>query len=62
MIDLIVPSGRIRPRRYGTMTCFAVETLRHFWWLPSGVAFRVHPTVTSTSFAIGASSISAGER
>jgi len=35
MIALIVPSGRIRPRWYGTITCFAVETLRHFWWLPA---------------------------
>jgi hypothetical protein len=29
-----VPSGRIRPRWYGTITCLPVAGFRHFWWLP----------------------------
>ena len=34
MIARIVPSGRIRPRWYGTITCLPVTGFRHFWWLP----------------------------
>jgi hypothetical protein len=34
MMARMVPSGRIRPRWYGTITCLPVTGFRHFWWLP----------------------------
>lgn len=57
MIALSVPSGRMRPRWYGTITCFPVESLRHFWWLPADPAsakpFRLRIEITRSAVRRG---------
>ena len=50
----MVPSGRIRPRWYGTITCLPVTGLRHFWWLPELPAILNPPRrrIAMTSSAV----------